>query len=279
MPTVHVNGVDLYYEDTGRGFPLVWSHEFGGDCRAWEPQVRYFARRYRVITYNHRGYPPSAVLKDPAAYTQEHLIEDLHQLLRALGIRQAHVGGLSMGANVALNFGLQHPEMAKSLIIAACGSGTVDRERFLVQTAANADAYEREGIEALVRNFETLPSRAAFKAKDPRGWAEFLAYARDHSPQACAHIARGVIMRRKTIGELEDRLRGLRVPTLVMVGDQDEACIEPALLMRRHIPHAGLVMLPVSGHTINIEEPALFNTHVAEFLTAVENGRWGAWTA
>lgn len=279
MPTVRVNGVDLYYEDTGRGFPLVWSHEFGGDCRAWEPQVRYFARRYRVITYNHRGYPPSSVPERADAYTQQNLIEDLHQLLRALDIRQAHVAGLSMGANVALNFGLQHPEMAKSLIIAACGSGTVDRERFLVQYAANADAYEREGIDALVRNFETLASRAAFKLKDPRGWAEFLAHARAHSSQACAHIVRGVIMRRKTIFELEDPLRKLRVPTLLMVGDEDEPCIEPALFMRRHIPHAGLVMLPASGHTINIEEPALFNMHVAEFMTSVENGRWGTWTS
>lgn len=277
MPIIPVNGVDLYYEETGQGVPLVWSHEFGGDYRAWEPQVRHFARRYRVITYNHRGYPPSGVPKQAEAYTHEQLIEDLHQLLRALGVRQAHVGGLSMGANVALNFGLAHPELTKSLIIAACGSGTVDRERALAQTAANAEAYERDGIAALVRNFDTLPTRAVFKAKDPRGWAEFLRYASEHDAQACAHIARGVIMRRKTIFELEARLRTLRVPTLVMVGDQDEPCLEPALFMRRHLPHAGVVVLPMSGHTINIEEPALFNAHVAEFLTAVENGRWGTW--
>lgn len=279
MPTVQVNGVDLYYEETGRGFPLVWSHEFGGDHRSWEPQVRYFARRYRVVTYNHRGYPPSGMPKSADAYTHDDLIEDLHQLLQTLGIRQAHVGGLSMGANVALNFGLRHPDMARSLIVAACGSGSVDRERYMKLTAANADAYEREGIEALVHGMETLGTRAAFKAKDPRGWQEFLRYLREHSAEASAHIARGVIMRRKTIFELEPELKTLRVPTLVMVGDQDEPCVEPALFMRRHIPNAGLVMLPMSGHTINIEEPSLFNAHVAEFLTAVENGRWGTWAA
>ncbi len=274
MPIAHVNGIDVYYEDTGRGFPLVWSHEFGGDYRSWEPQVRYFARRYRVITYNHRGYPPSEVPKDASAYTHEQLIEDLHQLLRFLGVREAHVGGLSMGGNVALNFGIAHPEMTRSLIIAGCGSGTVDRERFLRQQATVAEALERDGIQALVRNFETLPTRAAFRRKDPRGAAEFARYVGEHDSVACAHLIRGVITKRKTIFELEPTLKTLPSPTLVMIGDQDEPCIEPALSMRRHIPNAGLVVLPTSGHTINIEEPALFNLHVAEFLAAVENGGW-----
>ena len=128
MPTARANGVELYYEETGSGFPLIWSHEFGGDYRSWEPQVRYFSRRYRVITYNYRGYPPSSVPDDPAAYRSEILIEDLAALMRHLGIAKAHVGGLSMGGNVALNFGIRYPEMAASLIIAGCGSGTVNRE-------------------------------------------------------------------------------------------------------------------------------------------------------
>ena len=279
MPIADVNGVELYYEDTGQGFPLVWSHEFGGDFRSWEPQVRYFARRYRVVTYNHRGYPPSGAPKEPEAYSPEHLVADLHQLLRHLGIRQAHVGGCSMGANIALNFGLAHPEMAKSLVIVGCGSGTVNREQFLRAQLGTADALEREGVEALVRNFETLPTRRAFRHKDPRGWDEFIRYAREHDAMACAHLIRGVITKRKTIFELEAKLHALRVPTLVMTGDQDEPCIEPALFMRRHIPNAGLVVVPMTGHTVNIEEPALFNAIAAEFLTAVENGRWGTWEA
>ena len=279
MPIAHVNGVDLYYEDTGQGFPLVWSHEFGGDHRSWEPQVRYFSRRYRVITYNHRGYPPSSVPKEAEAYTQPQLVEDLDQLLRHLGIRQAHVGGCSMGANVALNFGLAHPETAKSLVVVGCGSGTVNREPFVKGQLARADELEREGIEALVRNFETLPTRRAFQHKDPRGWKEFVDGVREHDPVACAHLIRGVIVKRKTIFELEAELRSLRVPTLVMTGDQDEPCLEPSLFMRLHLPHAGLVVVPMTGHTVNIEEPGLFNAVTGEFLTAVENGRWGTWTA
>ena len=279
MPIARVNGVDLYYEETGRGFPLVWSHEFAGDHRSWEPQVRYFARRYRVITYNHRGYPPSSVPADGAAYDNLTLVEDLYHLLRQLGISRAHVGGLSMGGNVALNFGLRHPEMAASLIVAGCGSGTVDRERFLAEYGGLAAEVERGGMGVLVTRLGAIPTRQVFHAKDPRGWNEFLRYLGEHSALASAHLIRGVILRRKTIFELEPELRRLSIPTLVMVGDQDEPCLEPGLFMRRLIPHAGLVILPMSGHTINIEEPALFNLHAAEFLTAVENGRWGSWSA
>jgi len=278
MPLAKVNGTELYFEETGEGFPLVWSHEFAGDCRSWEPQVRYFSRRYRVITYNHRGYPPSAVPEDPSAYSNEILVEDLYHLLRHLGIEQAHVGGLSMGANVALNFGLKHPRMARSLIIAACGAGTVGREHFLAEYGRLADRLEREGIQVALDRFSALPSRRAFRDKDPHGFQEFLAQLREHPPRAKAQILRGVLLRRKTIFELEPQLKTLQVPTLILVGDQDEPCIEPALFMQRHIPHAGLLTLPRSGHQVNLEEPALFNLHVSEFLSAVENGRWGSRT-
>jgi pimeloyl-ACP methyl ester carboxylesterase len=280
MATAHVNGVSLYYyEETGSGFPLIWCHEFGGDYRSWEPQVRYFSRRYRVVTWNYRGYPPSEVPEDPAAYRNDILVEDLAALMRHLGIERAHVGGLSMGGNVALNFGIAHPDMSESLIICGCGSGTVGRETFLAEGEKRAQEFLAEGIEAKVRNFAGLASRRGFAEKDPRGWAEFLQQVRDHSPAGSAHMLRGVQMKRKTIFELEPELKRLEVPSLVVVGDQDEPCLEPSLFMKRHIPHAGLVMLPMTGHTANIEEPALFNLHVSEFLAVVENGRWGSWKA
>jgi pimeloyl-ACP methyl ester carboxylesterase len=216
---------------------------------------------------------------DPAAYKNEHLIEDLAALLRHLGVARAHVGGLSMGGNVALNFGIAHPEMAASLIVCACGSGTVGRETFLAESERTARLFLEQGAGAAADHFAALASRRGFAEKDPRGWAEFLAQLREHSPEGSAFTMRGVQMRRKTIFELETELMRLEVPTLIVVGDQDEPCIEPSLFMKRHIPHAGLLVVPMSGHTVNIEEPGAFNTHVAEFLAAVENGRWGAWKA
>jgi pimeloyl-ACP methyl ester carboxylesterase len=278
MPTARVNDVELYYEETGTGFPLVWCHEFAGDCRSWEPQVRYFARRYRVITWNYRGYPPSSVPQDAAAYRNEILVDDLAGLLRHLGIARAHVGGLSMGGNITLNFGIRYPELTESLIICACGSGTVDHERFVEESETQARLWLEKGAAAAAEHFARLPSRRGFAEKDPRGWAEFLAHVREHSPQGSAYTLRGVQIRRKTVYELEAEIKRIPVPALIMVGDQDEPCLEPSLFMKRHMPYAGLVVLPMSGHTINIEEPALFNLHVTEFLTAVENGRWGPWS-
>ena len=102
MPMAPVNGIKLYYEVTGSGYPLLFSHEFAGDYRSWEPQVRYFSRRYRVITYNHRGYPPSTVPKGASSYSQDLLVGDLHRLLTHLGGGAVHLGGCSMGANAGV---------------------------------------------------------------------------------------------------------------------------------------------------------------------------------
>lgn len=282
MPTARIRSatteaVALYYEETGAGFPLIWCHEYGGDYRSWEPQVRYFSRRYRVVTWNYRGYPPSDVPKDPAAYSVEILVEDLAALMRHLGIARAHVGGLSLGGGLAVNFGIRHPELAESLVIAAAGSGTVDPKEFRENAEKQARAYETRGVEAKIENFAGAASRHGFATKDPRGWAEFLRNVRDHSGIGSALMMRGVQAKRKTLYELGPDLQTMPVPSLIVVGDQDEPCLEPGLFMKRHIPHAGLAVVPMSGHTVNIEEPALFNQLVAEFLTSVESGRWGTW--
>ena len=278
MPVTRVNGVDLYWEETGQGAPLVWLHEYGGDMRSWEPQVRHFSRRYRVITYNHRGYPPSTILTSAGDYSEDLLVEDLHQLLGHLGLGPVHLGGCSMGANVARDFAITHEEMTRSLILVGAGAGSVNRQQFLMAQEAIAADLEREGIATLVRTLATLPSRASFKEKDPRGFAEFLRHIADHDARACAHLAREVLCKRKTVGELEPRLQALLVPTLIVAGDRDEPCVEPSIMMRRFIRHAGLVLLPGCGHTPNSEEPGLFNLHVAEFLAAVEAGRWAGWS-
>ncbi|HTU00538.1 MAG TPA: alpha/beta hydrolase [Candidatus Sulfotelmatobacter sp.] len=274
MPVVSVNGVELYWEEAGQGAPMVWVHEYGGDLRSWEPQVRYFSRRYRVITYNHRGYPPSSVPKTARDYSQALLVEDLRQLLVELRPGPVHLAGCSMGANVSRDFALAHPEAVRSLILVGAGAGSVNREEFLRAQEETAASLERDGIAARIRAFDSVPTRASFKVKDPRGFAEFLRQAGEHDVQACTHLAREVMSKRKTIFELEAGLKALRVPTLIMVGDRDAPCLEPSVVMRGWMPSAGLVVFPACGHTPNLEEPALFNLQVSEFLAAVEAGRW-----
>ncbi|MCI0440395.1 MAG: alpha/beta hydrolase [Chloroflexi bacterium] len=274
MPTAKVNGANIYYEVTGEGFPLLWSHEFAGDYRAWEPQVRFFSRRYKVITYNARGYPPSDVPTDPQAYSQDIAVDDLRGLLEHLGIRQAHVGGLSMGGNVALNFGLKHPQLARSLIVAGTGSGSVDPEVFRQRVEERARSMEAEGMKGAMDDYGRGPTRVQLLRKDPRGWQEFADHFFEHSSIGSAMMFRRVMKTRPPIFELEDRLKALDVPTLILVGDEDEPCIEPAIFMKRCIPRSGLVFFPQSGHAINLEEPELFNRTVLDFLTAVESGKW-----
>ena len=274
MPKFSANGVEIYYEVTGQGFPLVWCHEFGGSYESWESQVRFFTRRYQVITYAARGWPPSDVPTNPDAYSQDIIVNDLYLLLRHLSIGQTHIGGLSMGGSVTLNFGISHPEMAKSLIVASAGSGSTNRKTFLANGQAMTERLLSEGMEAVAKDYGTTDVRVQLLRKDPQGFEVFSRLLAAHSAIGSALTFRGFVMNRPTVFALEDKLRLLRVPTLIMIGDEDEPCIEPAIFMKRTIPMSGLSSFPQSGHAINLEEPDMFNRTVLDFLTAVEADRW-----
>ncbi|HXH08233.1 MAG TPA: alpha/beta hydrolase [Alphaproteobacteria bacterium] len=277
MPMASIDGVKLYYEITGSGYPLLFSHEFAGDYRSWEPQVRYFARRYQVITYNARGYPPSDVPEDVSAYSQAQAAEDIVGLLRHLNIPQAHLVGLSMGGYAVLHVGLSHPEVVRSMVVAGCGYGSIagDREKFQQDSGQVAQRLEREGMAPVAAIYAKGPTRVQFEDKDPRGWREFAEQLAGHSAIGSALTLRGVQGQRPSVYALEAQMRQCRVPTLIISGDEDEPCLEPGLFMKRTIPTAGLLIMPKSGHTINLEEPDAFNRAVSDFLTAVEAGKWG----
>ena len=275
MAFAKVNGVNLYYEETGKGVPLVFVHEFAGDYRSWENQVRHFSRRYRVIIYNARGYPPSDVPEDPQAYSQDLSMEDLRGLLDHLGLDKAHIVGFSMGGSAALVFGLKYPERAHSLVIAGTGSGSTGRRAdFLRDVDYVASRFESEGMEKVAEFYTRGPNRVQFEEKDPQGWKLFYEVFRSGSAKGHAYTMRGVQGTRPSIYELEEDLKKLRVPTLIMVGDEDEPCLEPGLFMKRTILSAGLVIFPKTGHTLNLEEPELFNSSLMNFLTQVESGNW-----
>ena len=277
MPRVPVNGIHLSYEEAGQGVPLVFVHEFAGDARSWHPQVRHFARRYRTIAFNARGYPPSDVPDDPGLYSQDHAVEDIRGLLDALGVERAHVCGLSMGGYATLLFGLRHAARARSLVVAGCGYGSVaaDRQAFRKDAEAVARRLETEGMAPIADVYARGPMRVQFEDKDPVGWREFHVQLAGGSALGHALTLRGVQMTRPSIFELEKELEGLDRPTLIVTGDEDEPCLEPGLFLKRKIRTSGLVVLPKAGHTINLEEPEGFNRAVGDFLAAVDAGRWG----
>lgn len=275
MPAVRVDDVRLHYEEAGEGAPLVLVHEWGGEAASWAPQMRYFARRYRTIAFNARGYPPSEVPADPAAFTQSRAVEDIRGLLDALGLERAHVCGLSMGGYATLLFGLAHPDRARSLAVCGAGYGSgADREQFRRGNLETAERLDREGMATVAETYARNATRVQFMVKDPQGWNEFRRVLGAGSAAGRAATLRGVQLNRPSVYDLREGLRRLAVPMLVVVGDEDEPALEPSLFLKRNVRSAGLLVLPNTGHTVNLEEPALFNQGLLEFLTAVDAGRW-----
>jgi pimeloyl-ACP methyl ester carboxylesterase len=270
------DGVKLYYEDTGTGTPIVFIHEFAGDCRSYEPQVRYFARYYRCIAFNARGYPPSDVPKDSERYSQERARDDIRSVLDALKLEKAHIVGLSMGGFAALHFGFTYPERCRSLVVAGCGYGAAPNERakFAEEAETAAKRFEELTMAKAAESYALGPTRVQFQNKDPRGWREFADQLAEHSTEGAALTMRGVQKRRPSLFDLVDKIKTISAPTLIMTGDEDWPCLEPGILMKKNIPSAGLVVMPNCGHGINLEEPAAFNAHLADLFQAADAGRW-----
>lgn len=269
------DGVKLYYEEVGQGAPLVFVHEFAGDCRSWELQMRHFGQRYRCIAFNARGFPPSDV-PPVEQYSQDRARDDILSVLDALKLDTAHIVGLSMGGFATLHFGFTYPARARSLVVAGCGYGAAPDKR--AQFAAEADAvargFEEQTMAKAARGYALGPTRVQFQNKDPRGWQEFVDNLAAHSTEGSARTMRGVQARRPSLFDLTEKMKTITAPTLVMTGDEDWPCLEPALLMKRMISTAALVVMPNAGHTINLEDPDAFNRHLSDFLHSVDAGAW-----
>jgi len=278
MPYAENDGVKLYYEEAGTGTPIVFLHEFAADLRSWETQLRTFSRSNRCVAVNARGYPPSDVPKDPAAYGYEMFVDDVRAVLDHLGEESAYVVGLSMGAYAAAHFGLRHRARALGLVLASGGAGSpkAEQAQFRAQCDALAERLPREGFKAVAPMLSLSATRVHLQNKDPRGWAEFNGHLEEHSAEGSALTVRNYQGGRPSLFDFETELSRLDVPVLLAVGDEDEPCIEVNLFLKRTIPTAGLWMVPRTGHGINLEEPAAFNAALAGFFHAVENGKWGA---
>ncbi|MGA3004997.1 MAG: alpha/beta hydrolase [Acetobacteraceae bacterium] len=270
------DGVRLYYEESGSGTPVIFVHEYAGDHRAWEPQMRHFGQRYRAITYAARGYPPSDVPEDVAKYTQARAADDIGSVLNHLKIDKAHVVGLSMGGFATLHFGFRHPGRARSLVVAGCGYGAEpgQREKFQAEADAIAKFIDDNDIAVFAEKYAYGPTRVQFENKDPRGFAEFKQQLAEHSKIGARNTQLGVQRHRPSLYDLVDDMKKLTVPTLVLTGDEDWPCLQPSLLMKQNIPTAALSVMPNCGHTINIEDPDQFNRIVDDFLLHVDSGRW-----
>jgi 3-oxoadipate enol-lactonase len=268
--------VRLYFEEAGHGTPIIFLHEFAADHTNWEPQMRYFARGHRCIAYSARGYTPSDVPPSAGDYTYRHFYTDALAVLDHLNIPKAHFIGLSMGSYSSLQIGLNVPERALSLTLAAVGSGSSleNLDAFRRQCQANAEQFESIGAAEVAKVTREAPSRISFLLKDPRGHADFYAALARHDSKGSANTMRSFQGGRPSIYTLTEAIRKVPTPTLIICGDEDDNCVEPSLFLKKHLPASGLSIFPKAGHVLNLEEPALFNEMVERFIALVEAGRW-----
>jgi pimeloyl-ACP methyl ester carboxylesterase len=271
------DGVMLHTEAVGSGDPILFIHEFAGDHRTWEPQIRRFCRSHRCITYAARGYLPSRVPADAGAYSQQHAVDDAVAVLDAHAVSEAHVVGISMGGFCGLHLAMAHPRRVRSLAAAGTGYGAkpAEAQRFGTECDAIADRIDSVGMGEFALEYMSGPSRVQLQNKDPRSWREYTDWLAEHSAAGSAATMRGVQRERPSLYALEAELAAIAAPVLILAGDEDDGCLETSVWLKRVIPRAGLAVLAKSGHTLNIEEPDLVNTLLADFLHRVEAGAWG----
>ena len=275
MPYALSNGVRIYFEECGAGTPILFLHEFAGDHRSWIDQSRHLARGWRCITMSARGYPPSDVPTDEAAYSQDLANRDAIAVLDHLGIDRAHLIGLSMGAYTALQLAMHVPERVRSAIPCGGGSGSYppQREQFIREAIERAAAFERAGkvpAEAMSHG----PTRVQLLNKDPQGWRIATDHFASHPAAGSARVLRNIQAKRPSLYDLEAGLAAVKAPVLLIVGDEDEPCLDVNLWMKRRMPTAQLVVLPGTGHVLTAEEPALVNSLMERFLSSVDRGTW-----
>ena len=278
------DNVKLFYECTGKGEPIIFVHEFAGDYRSWEPQINYLSRYYQCISFCARGYPPSEVPENENSYSQERAWRDILSVMDNLQVEKAHIVGLSMGGFATLHLGINAQDRVLSLVIAGCGYGAIpiDKTNFNKEadfsniSLDSAKVILNKGMDKFGSEYALGPSRVQFQNKDPKGWQLFNDQLIKHDPVGSANTLLGVQNKRPNLYSLEKEISGITCPTLIINGDEDDMCLEVGLYLKRTINTAGLLIVPKTGHTINLEEPDLFNNHLLKFFTSVNSSSWGS---
>ena len=275
MPYADRDGVKIYYEETGSGAPILFLHEYGGDKRSWEPQVRHYSRDHRCVVMCARGYPPSDVPEDESLYGQDHANADAIAVMDAAGLDQCTVIGLSMGAYTGLRLAIHHAERVTALVAASGGAGSPREQQqvFHDEAYARSEEYLDAG-KMLADPFAGGPTRTQLKRKDIRGWTEFRDQLAEHPAIGAAYTLRHVQGERPSLYDFEAEFNACRVPTLLMVGDEDDVCLDVNVWLKRAMPTSGLRVFPKSGHLINLEDPATFNAEIDDFLKQTRAGVW-----
>ncbi len=254
MARARINGIEIDHEVGGRGPALLLTHGYSATGRMWAPQRPALEPAWRVITWDMRGHGETDSPADPAAYGEPLTVADMRGLLAHLGVGRAVIGGLSLGGYMSLAFHLRHPDMVRALVVCDSGPGyrnDAARTQWNERARARAGDLEARGLAVLEGGSREMRE----------------AMARHHSAQGLAHAARGMLAQDGPA--VIDSLPGIRVPTLIVVGDRDTPFLAPSEYMARKIPGARLVVIPDAGHASNIDQPAAFNHALLTFLDSL----------
>lgn len=249
MPAIDRDGVQIHYEVAGSGPTLLLTHGYSSASQAWDAQVADLSPDYQVITWDMRGHGRSDSPADPAAYSEEATVADMAAILDACGVERAAIGGLSLGGYMTLAFHLAHPERVSALLLFDTGPGyrsDASREQWNETARRRGDRLDERGLESVREGGEV---RRAWHVNGVAG---------------LAHAARGMLAQRD--GRVINSLPDIAVPTLVLVGANDEAYLAGTDYMANKIPEATRVVLADAGHSSNIDQPEAFNAAVREFL-------------
>jgi pimeloyl-ACP methyl ester carboxylesterase len=252
----------LHVDVDGAGPAIVLAHGLGGSARNFGPQMRALKDRYRVIRYDARGHGRSDAPHEASAYTPAEFVADMGRVLDDAGERTAVVGGLSMGAGTALRFALAHPARVRGLVLCAFPAGADDPEGFAAKALRFAETIERDGLEAAGDAYVWGPSTRLDRNAVHFVQQGFL----EHPPHGLALTLRGVIAQQPPVAAMRGELAALRAPTLIVVGSEDAPSRRASDALAAGLPQARLVVVPGSGHVVNLQKPDEVSAAMHEFV-------------
>jgi pimeloyl-ACP methyl ester carboxylesterase len=252
VPTIHRDGIDIYYEVHGCGPPLLLSHGYSLTSAMWRGQIEALSRHHQLIVWDMRGHGRSDYPDDPAAYSEALTVADMAALLDEVGASSAIIGGLSLGGYMSLAFYRAHPQRVDALLIIDTGPGFKKdeaRDAWNKRARDTGDRFERQGLGGLEL---TSRERSTVNHRDASG---------------LARAARGMLTQRD--GSVIKVLPDIKVPSLVVVGADDAPFLAASDYMAAKIPGAKKAVIPAAGHVVNIDAPEAFIAAVLPFLESL----------
>ncbi len=262
------DGVRIYYEQHGKGQPVLLAYGIGGNAGMWQPNLAALAGRRRLILWEPRGHARSESPEDPTRVTFAHWVLDLHDLMHHLDLERAVVGGLSLGGGIATRFTLAHPDRVRALIVVDSSSavGLPLSVENIVMRARSIEVTLKGGMHAMAEfAIASNPNVSGRLKLDPSARKEIFDYYRMLTPVGYANALRALLQ----MDYITERLPEISVPTLLVCGDEDPS-LQPMRVMEQKVKHARFVLLSPAGHFANRDQPEAFNRAVTDFLDGLD---------